>query len=199
MKKMSVGSLTEPQLQAAYDILSHAAVYAEIQDFRYPKTLDGYGPPFGSTAGRPSNSPTLQALVSKFVITLPGLKNVSPEFWNQRIDAIIEALEEADLSESYDKGTLGIRKTLATAISALVEYPVRGVFGGFDPPSPDSAKRSQYDKSKAAELERAFKDVMTQSVYGSALDDVFTKTSETDQLTEHSLEVQAAHEYVLVK
>ena len=191
--------LAEPHLQALYDILTHHEVYSEIQDFRAPHTLESYGAPFDTKTDGPSNFPSLQTLVSRFIITIPGLQNVSSDFWNKQVAVIIEALEEAELSESYDKGTLGIRKTLATAISAIIEYPVRGVFGGFDPRPKSLDDEHEYDMRNAADLERAFKDLMLQSVYGSALDDIFQRTSQTDQLSQHSAEVQAAHEYILVK
>ncbi|KAL9056518.1 MAG: hypothetical protein Q9162_002894 [Coniocarpon cinnabarinum] len=194
----STAPLTEPQLQALYDILTHDEVYAEIQDFRSPRALENYGPPFGQSSKEPSHYPSLQTLVSRFLVPLPGLKNVPQSFWNDQVAPLIETLEEAELSESYDKGTLGIRKTLATAISALVEYPVRGVFGGFDPPPASWADEKKYDLNNAADLERAFKDLMLQAVYGSALDDMFAKTARTDKIEDHTPEVQAAHEYILV-
>lgn len=190
--------LSEPQLQALFDILTHYTVYAEIQDFREPRTLQSYGPPFEIHPHKPSCTPALQALVSNFIVTLPGLKNVTSDFWTSQIGGLIEGLEEAELSESYDKGTLGIRKTLATAISALIEYPIRGVLGGFEPPTTASEKQ-QYDINKAAHLERAFKNVMTHAVYGSAIDDIFKKTAETDKLADHTPLVKAAHEFGLVK
>ena len=198
MTMASKDKLREPQLQALFDILTHNEVYAEIQDFRSPKSLTRYGPPFDSPAQTPSKFPSLQSLVSKFIVTLPGLKDVPPEFWKHEVGNLIEGLEDADLSESYDKGTLGIRKTLATAVSALIEYPVRGVFGGFAPPKADSQKQ-QYDLSKASDLERAFKDIVSQAIYGSALDDIFKRTAETDKLSDHTTVVKGAHEYGLVK
>ena len=190
--------LNEPQLQALFDILTHNTVYAEIQDFRQPQTLQRYGPPFDAHPNEPSQTPSLQALVSKFIVPLPGLKNVTSEFWTGQVGGLIEGLEEAELSESYDKGTLGIRKTLATAISALIEYPVRGIYGGFEPPAATD-QEPQYDIGDPADLERGFRDMMTQAVYGSAIDDIFKKAAETDKLAEHTPLVKAAHEFILVK
>ena len=93
---------------------------------------------------------------------------------------------------------MGIRKTLATAISALIEYPVRGVYGGFEQPE-EAAEEGKYDTTSAADLERAFRDLMRQAVYGSALEDMFKKVAQTDKLSEHTKLVQAAHEFGLVK
>lgn len=190
--------LSDAQAKALLDILSHHEVYQEILDFRLPGTLSSYGPPFESQSGSPSTSPSLQALVSKFSLTLPGLGGVAKEFWQTQLATIIEDLEKVELSESYDKGHSGIRKTLATAISALIEYPVRGVYAGFDRPNEDATDR-QYDTKDAAELQGAFKDGLQQAVYGTFLDEVFAMTAETDKLADHTPRVQAAHEYVIVK
>ena len=184
--------------QALLDILSHAEVYAEVRDFRLPGSLASYGPPFDTRLGTPSSSPSLQALVSRFALTLPGLRDVSGDFWHQQIASIIEDFENANLSESYDKGNIGIRKTLATAASALIEYPVRGVFAGFTKPKLDNAYR-EYDLTKSEELSQAFSDFLHLVVYGDVLDDLVAKTAETDKLTDHLPIVQAMHEFVLVK
>lgn len=197
-KQDDTQTLGPAQLYSLLDILSHNEVYAEIRDFRSPGSLKHYGPPFSKAAGQASSFPSLQVLVSKFLLTLPGLQNVSEEFWQQRVRSLIEDLEKAELSESYDKGVVGIRKTLATAISALIEYPVRGVFAGFDEPSADGDKR-KYDVSKAEDLQLAFRDFMYRAVYGDVLEDLFVMAAKTDKLSDHTQIVQATHEYIVVK
>lgn len=195
---MTSVALDPDQNSALFDILSHAEVYSEIRDFREPGTLAKYGPPFNSSTGSPSTSPSLQALLSKFVLTLPGLRDVSKAFWQEHIYAIIEDLEKAELSESFDKGNLGIRKTLATAASGLIEYPVRGVFGGLE----QLVGRDgyyEYDTTNSDDLSKAFRDFVHQAVYGDVIDDLMAKAAETDKLSEHLPIVQAAHEYILVK
>lgn len=195
---MTPAKLSPDQQSALLDILSHAEVYQEIRDFRSPAGLTKYGPPFNTVNAQLSTSPSLQALVSKFVLTLPGLQNVSKEFWQNRVYTIIENFEKAELSESYDKGNLGIRKTLATAASALIEYLVRGVFAGLEEPAIDDGHQ-EYNISDSKELAKAFRDMVHQIVYGYALDDMIAKAAETDQLADHLPIVQAAHEFVLVK
>lgn len=195
---MAPSELTPTQAHALLDVLSHNGLYDEIEDFRFPGSLDHYGPPFQATRGSPSQTPSLQALVSKFVLHLPGLRDVNEAFWKERVAALINGLEEADLSESYDKGFIGIRKTLSTAISALIEYPARGVFAGFDEPSEEDLNR-KYDTSKSEDIQRAFRDLMHQIVYGGMIDEMVEKVGETPKLSEHSQLVQAAHEYIIVK
>lgn len=189
-------SLSPAQSAALLDLLSHHNVYSEIRDFRIPGSLRDYGPPFTFEEDKPSRSPALQGLVSKFLLHLPGLRDVPEEFWKVQLHDIIEGLEHANLSESYDKGVVGTRKTVATAISALIEYPVRGTSGGFSKvQDPDH----NYDLSKAEDLSRAFRNLMDASIYGTALDDLIKKTAETDKLDEHEPLIQAAHEFLLVK
>lgn len=188
-------TLTPSQVAALFDILSHENTYAEIRDFKHPGSLKHYGPPFVIEKGKPSTSPSLQSLVSKFLLNLPGLKDVPEDLWKVQLHEIIEELEKANLSESYDKGAVGSRKTLATAISALIEYPVRGTAGGFPKLS---GPNHNYDLSKADDLARAFRNFMDASIYGTALDDLINKTAETDKLADHEPLTQAVHEFILV-
>lgn len=188
--------LSPAQSAALFDILSHYNTYAEIRDFRAPGSLDHYGPPFTAEQQQPSASPALQSLVSKFLVTLPALRDIPEDFWKVHLHGIIEALEVANLSESYDKGIVGSRMTVATAISALIEYPVRGIFGGF---SKVQDLNHQYDLSSAEDLSRAFRNLMDESIYSNALDELLERTAQTDKLAEHEPLIQAAHEFLLVK
>ncbi|KIW22525.1 uncharacterized protein PV07_12403 [Cladophialophora immunda] len=189
------GVLSPSQTAALFDILTHYDTYAQIREFRRPGSLSNYGPPFTAQQDSPSSSPALQALVSKFLLNLPGLNNLPEKWWTVQCQEIIESLERANLSESYDKGVIGSRKTLATAISALIEYPVRGTFAGF----PEIRDRdSNYDVTKADDLRRAFRDFLNDCVYGGILDEMVQKTAETDNLEDHPQLTKAVHEFVLV-
>ena len=188
--------LSAAQSAALFDILTHYDTYAEIRQFRRPGSLDHYGPPFATEHKRPSTSPALQTLVSRFLLTLPGLRNLSEDFWKVQCLDIIENLENANLSESYDKGVIGSRKTLATAISALIEYPVRGIYGGF-PENKDH--NPQYDITDAKDLSRRFRDFLNDAIYGDILEQMVAKTAETDHLEDHPPQTKAVHEFVLVK
>ena len=190
------GGISNVQLSTLLDILTHAETYAEIRDFRYPRSLLTYGPPFTASPGKPSTSPALQTLVDRFLLDLPGLRDLPEEWWRVQVHNLIEGLEEANLSESYDKGSVGIRKTLATAISALIEYPVRGTYNGFQ--STKEPKR-QYDITNADELSQSFRDCMNEIIYGSALEDLVQKAAETDKLADHGPLIQSVHEFILVK
>ncbi|KAF2210971.1 hypothetical protein CERZMDRAFT_60432 [Cercospora zeae-maydis SCOH1-5] len=189
------GTLSPEQSQALFDILTHQQVYHEIEHFKYPGAIHAYGPPFQDSVTSPQ-SPILQTLVSKFLLKLPGLRDVSPEFWKGRVDALIEELADAELSESYDKGILGIRKTLATAISALIEYPARGVLGGF--PKEEVKRSARYDTSNPDDVLQAWKDCVQKAVYGDLVDELFDRAAETDDLTKHDSLVQGMHEFMVV-
>lgn len=194
---MSSPVLSPDQARALFDILTHRETYSEIENFKWPDAIHKYGHPFTLDKGTTSTSPVLQTLLSKFVLELPGLRDVSDAFWQERCQTIIEKLGAAELSESYDKGALGLRKSLATAISALIEYPARGCLGGF--PTREVQADRRYDTSKPEDVVQAWDDFLQQLVYGDLIDVLFKKAAETDNLKEHPSLVQAAHEFVIVK
>ncbi|EME89114.1 uncharacterized protein MYCFIDRAFT_11500, partial [Pseudocercospora fijiensis CIRAD86] len=187
--------LSPEQSTALLDFLTHQETYKEVEDFKFPGAIHHYGPPFQNQVDSPQ-SPILQSLLAKFVLKLPGLRNVSPQFWKASVDDLIEDLTAAELSESYDKGVLGIRKTLATAISALIEYPARGVLGGF--PKKKIEHTGEYDVSNPDHVLQAWKDCVQELVYGDLVDKLFEKAAETDDLEQHDAVVQGMHEFMVV-
>lgn len=188
--------LDKEQTAALFDVLTHYQTYHEIEQFKSPDAVSSYGPPL-QDSGK-SSTPILQSMVTKFALPLPGLQNVSPDFWKIRITTLLRNLADANLSESYDKGVLGIRKTLATACSALLEYVARGSIGGFYEPKTE-AKDVSYNVHNPEDVTRAWYDWMNDLVYGDAIDELFQRASETGQLADHSELTRAAHEYVVVK
>ncbi len=188
--------LSSTQTASLFDVLTHYDTYAQIREFRNPGSLARYGPPFTANKGTQSNSPALQSLVSRYLLNLPGLNNLPDKWWTVQCHEIIENLEKANLSESYDKGVIGSRKTLATAISALIEYPIRGTFAGF-PELKDHNER--YDLTNAEDLRRAFRDFLNDCVYGDILEQMVEKTATMDNIEDHPQLTKAVHEFVLVK
>jgi len=183
---MSTSELTPEQSHALFDILTHHEVYAEIEDFKIPGAVHQYGPPFQDDPNV-STSPILQTLISRFVLTLPGLKEVDQRFWRVQV---------ADIVESYDKGVLGVRKTLATAISALIEYPARGCLGGVEERTLD---KKTYDLNDPDDVLQSWRDCLQACVYGDLIDEIFEKTTRTDNLENHDTLVQGMHEFLVVK
>lgn len=188
--------LSPGQSAALFDILSHFDTYSSIRDFRHPGSLKHYGPPFTTQDGQPSTAPALQTLVSRFLLTLPGLRDLPDNWWKVQCYDIIENFEKSNLSESYDKGAIGSRKTLASAISALIEYPVRGTFGGF---AEVKDGKPEYNVDNADDIARAFRDFMSGCIYGSVLEETVARAAETDKLDEHTSLIKGVHEFVLVK
>lgn len=195
---MSDPTLLPAQAHALFDILTHHETYAEIENFKWPDAIDNYGYPFKKEDGVQTSSPLLQMLLNKFALKLPGLSNVAPEFWQERCQILVAKLGGAELSESYDKGVIGARKTLATAISALLEYLARGCLGGFPRKEIKNTER-KYDTTKAEDVLRAWDDALQGLIYGDLIDELFDKTAETGRLEDHSSLVQAAHEFILLK
>ncbi|KAL2062310.1 hypothetical protein VTL71DRAFT_6576 [Oculimacula yallundae] len=193
---MTTEHMSPEQAQALFDILSHHEAYQELRDLRLPGALSRSGSPF-KTDGEPNDMPLLHGLFTSFFVPLPGLRDVSTEFYQAKCQEIMEAFAKADLSESYEAGYIGIRKTLATATAALIEAPARGYYGGF--PKKDLSRTDPlYDTSKPEDVVAAFQDFLQKLVYGTLLDEMFVKAAETDNLEKHDLLVQAAHEYILV-
>jgi len=191
----TTAALSASQLKALFDILTHRETYKEIEDFKIPGAIHKYGPPFQNNIVT-SDSPILQSLLAKFVLTLPGLKDVSPSLWQDQVQKMVEELAEAELSESYDKGMLGIRKTLATAIAALIEYPVRASLGGF---SKEEVKRPEtWDTSSPEHVLASWRACGQELVYGDLLDRIFETTTRTGDLSAHEAMVQCMHEFILV-
>lgn len=193
---MTTNYLSATQAHALFDILTHHESYAELQALKEPKAIAEFGQPLQSENPSESSSPLLQLLLQSFVTVLPGLKDVPPEFWNPNITGLATALDDANLSESYDKGSIGIRKTLSTAIASIVEYVARGVLGGY--PQHVTRKAGEYDPSDPEDVMIAWDEFLQQVIYGDMLDKMFAKAAATDQLSEHEPLVQAAHEYAFV-
>ena len=195
---MAKQTLSPAQASGLLDILIHYETYTEIEDFKSDRAIHEYGPPFQHDSSIKPATPVLQTLLTRFGLQLPGLKDVSENFWPSRIQPLLSALSSANLSESYDKGVLGQRKTVATAISALLEYPARGYFGGFPKQELQKAD-SIYDPSDPEDITKAWVDFRQQLVYGDLIDELFSRTAETDQLKDHSQLVQGAHRFVVLK
>ena len=184
--------LSSRQASALFDILTHHETYSEIQALKDPKVVSDFEVPGEAKGSDSSSSPLLQILLHKFIYELPGLRDVTPDFWSN-IKHLVVALAEGNLSESYDKGSIGIRKTLSTATASIVEYVSRGCLGGY--PKVIEHKERDYDTSDPNDVVAAWDEFLQQIIYGDMFDRLFAKAAETDKLSDHEPLVQAAHEY----
>ncbi|KAK4212462.1 PX-associated-domain-containing protein [Rhypophila decipiens] len=198
-------TLTSPQLHDLFDILTHYETYDEVQLFRDPDTIAGYGYPF-ALQYNPDNTPSyapkstvplLAGVLRSIVLPLPGVRDLPSDFWHVRFQGILSKLGEAELSESYDKGVLGVRKTLATAASAIHESVSRAVLGGV-PKGPQRDLFGEYDKSKASDLSRAWDDVVHELTYGTLIDDLFEAATASSNLDDLPPAVLATVDYVII-
>ncbi|KAK4234887.1 PX-associated-domain-containing protein [Achaetomium macrosporum] len=198
--------LTPSQLHALFDILTHHETYAEVESFKDPSTISEYGYPFAQNGpgsrsapsyATDSVAPLLAGLLRSIVLSFPGVRDLPAEFWHVRFQGVLGKLAEAELSESYDKGALGTRKTLATAASAIHEVVSRGTLGGVHRVT-NGDIHSEYDTSKAEDLVRAWEDVVQQLVYGDLVEELFACAAEKQSLEEHSPGVRAAADYILI-
>lgn len=244
----TTGALTEEQTRALFDILTHHETYAEIEGFKAPDAVTGYGFPFvrttrvpasqaASAGGTPkmgtprsrtpvsfwrgrrnaeektgddgdgeaesedeaaaeSTSPLLQLMLTRLALPLPGVRDLPGEFWHVRVQGLLARFAEAELSESYDKGAMGTRKTLATGASSVLEMVARGILGGVDRAD---AERKAYDEGKAEDLLRAFRDVLEDWAYGPLMEQVSDHVKATEDLESLSPVMKAALDYAIIK
>lgn len=194
----SSAPLAPAQTHALFDILIHHQIYAEIEAFKYPSTIDHYGHPFRKADGVQTTSPLLQNMLNKFALTNPALKNLGSNFWQDKIQTLIAKMAEAELSESYDKGAIGSRKALATAASSIAEYIGRGMLGGYPVAQKKSNDKKHYDTNKPEDVLEAWDECARSFIYGDLLDQLLEKVTATDKLEDHSSLVQAGHEFILL-
>ncbi|KAL1836547.1 hypothetical protein VTJ49DRAFT_5024 [Mycothermus thermophilus] len=195
----SVSNPNEPlspsQLHALFDILTHHGTYAEVESFKEPGTISEYGHPFSSRAE--SSAPLLAGVLRSIVLPFPGIRDLPADFWQVRFQAIMETLAAAGLSESFDKGVMGTRKTLATAASSIHEAVSRGILGGVRQTGARDL-HSEYDRSSAQDLERAWEDALHELVYGDLVRELFACVTDKKSPEEHSPGVRAAVDYIII-
>ncbi|KAK1992603.1 hypothetical protein LX36DRAFT_588096 [Colletotrichum falcatum] len=196
--------LSAEQIKALFNILTHFETYHEIEKFKKPETIADYGYPFvrrsadGAVTYAPEcSTPLLHLIFTRFILKLPGVRTFAPNFWNLRVQAILTSFADAGLSEAYEKAALGIRKTLATASSAVIETVVRGAIGGAPYSDPTNRPRA-YDVASAPDLARAWDDAMHDLVYGNLCDELLDHLAETQDFDSHSPMVRAANEYIIL-
>lgn len=197
-------ALSPPQLGALLDILVHHETYSEVQSFKDPDAIEKYGYPFDDSNRKKddskspiSSSPLLQLLLTRLILPAPGIRDLPSEFWSSKFRALMRRLGEADLSESYDKGTLGSRKRLASAASVIHECITRGLLSGVpDDSLPDL--HGKYDTHKAEDLIRAWDDVVQHLVHGNLVDELFGEFTKTASIESHSPAVEAAVDSAII-
>lgn len=201
---MSSPCLTVSQLRALFDILVHHQTYSEVEFFKEPEAIDRYGYPFtfnfknkGDTGNGASSTPLLQLLLTRVILPVPGIRDLPPEFWNVKFRSIMLRLCEADLSESYDKATLGSRKRLATAASVIHEALTRGLLAGVS--QGEGANLNDIpDSTTASGLTHAYNASIHHLIYGDLIDELFDRATTTRDLEDHSPTVKAAVDYGII-
>ncbi|GJC92545.1 fungal protein [Colletotrichum higginsianum] len=122
-------ALDAEQTKALFNILTHFETYHEIEDFKKPETVSNYGYPFaqtqtqtqtqpqtssragasnGVTYAPESSAPLLQSLFTRFVLKLPGVSTLAPEFWNVQVQGILRNFAEADLDPATRPATYNL-------------------------------------------------------------------------------------------
>lgn len=200
-------ALDPAQLHALLDILTHDETYREAADFKYPHAVKDYGYPFNHDTSQPntptynpkSASPLLQLLLTRCILTVPGLGDLPSDFWPTKFQGILTRLADVDLSESYDKGAPGTRKTLATLACVIHEAITRGLLGGIAKGSEKvDLQKAQYDSARAPELARAWDECVRELVHGNLADELFDHCAKNEDFESHSPAVKAAADYAIL-
>ncbi|TLS31075.1 hypothetical protein PpBr36_03740 [Pyricularia pennisetigena] len=200
--------LSAAELHALFDILTHYETYSEFVDLRYPDTPANIGYPFAKRikdgslvhATKPA-APIIQQLLATFVTEIFALRSLPNSFWSVQLQGIFENLAAANLSESYDKGTLGTRKTLCTVFSSILELVARGQLGGVqrNVENTRSLRSNVYNLDSAQSLIKAWDDVVQELVYGNLIDELFDHAAKVSgNLEEHSAAAEAAAHYIVM-
>lgn len=209
MSSESPPALTPAQVHALFDILNHVETYREAENFKHSNAIREYGYPFTSAvspqpddppsyASR-SSSPLLQLLLTKCLLTVPGVADLPTDFWPYQFQGIMTRLAETNHSESYDKASLGTRKTLATGASVIHEAVTRGLLAGV--PRRDERidlKAARYDTTQASELTRAWNECVQELIHGNLANELFDNTAATADFESHSPAVAAAGKYAIL-
>ena len=193
---MTSGSLSSGQAHALFDILTSHQTLTEIEHLKYSDIVATFGFPLQPDVPGVSSSPLLQNLLRSFCLDLPGLRDVPKDFWGSKVQPLATALDDANLSESYDKGSVGIRRTLSTATASIVGYVARGRLGGY--PRHQYKRDAPYDPSNPDDVVDAWDDFLQQIIYGDMTNEFFIKAAQTDKLSDHEPVIQAAHQYALI-
>ena len=206
MASESLPPPTPTQLHALLDILTHAETYREVELFRDPAACTKYGYPFsndGSDTPAPvaaaSACPIQQLLLKRLVLTLPPVRALPPQFWTLRMQGLLTRFAEADLSDSYEKGAMGTRKTLATGASTIIALASRGCLGGCPGGPVEDLKSRAYDRGNAAQLARAWEDTVRDSVYGNLVGELFDFAAQNENLEDHSPAIQASVDWIILQ
>lgn len=221
--------LKDEELQALFYILVHSETYSEIAAFTNPRAIATAGYPFAfddadaktandatqsknqasnkpEKCSRLSSDPLLQMLSVTFVLPIPGLRDVPSTFWSRCVQGIVSKFGQAELSESYDQGAIGSRRTLSTAASAVIEAFARGYLGGLEkvqhhPLSADMIDKIEDEDEKRtmrmAKLAQDWNEFMEQVVYEDMIDRVCDSLKESADIEADIPIVQGAMEYAI--
>lgn len=194
--------LTPLQLTSLFDILTHAEAASEVESFKHPSAIANYGPPFSAPddPGPAVTSPLLQTLLLRLLVPAPGIRDLQPEFWSS-VQGILAGLADSGLSESYEKGSVGTRRTLGAGGSAVFEGLARGCLGGYPRSGLLSEANGSGERCEEEEgrLEAAWNEFVRGVIHGDLVDGVCEWLEGTDDLEGYSPVIQGAAEYAILK
>lgn len=183
------------------DILTHYETYREMEKFKTTEAVSQYGYPFtyGAKPGFRSSLPIAQLIVNRLYIPAPPLRLLPEDWFTVKMAGLLERLGEINMSESYDKASLGTRKTLATATAAVAEAAARGMLGGFNTEtSPSRWEDYDGDRTLATDLVASWNFCVRDAIYGDLVDRLFFYAKQSQDFDRFSHEVGDSIEYIIM-
>jgi hypothetical protein len=123
---------------------------------------------------------------------------LSEETWTV-FTGVWERLAAINLSESYEKGTMGLRKSGSTAASASLESIVRGVLAGAPRVQDYQSTNKSYNRGDARQLEQAWDDAVQEMVYGDLLSRIFAMIKKSGDIQDLPPVAIAALDYMIIQ
>lgn len=196
---------------------------SEIQALKYPGCVSASGYPFSPSGAEPS-SPTKQAptgtksslpfinsSVQGFVLSIPGISQAPLSLFRVTLQALMERIAGANLSDSFDRGIISKRKTFGYFMVVMCSHIVRGLLGGYPryqsigtsrQDQKQKIEEEQYDVKSPVEAQAAFQRLLSTWIYPTDPVDVTVAAlvghaKRTDKLEELPAVYQAAHAHAL--
>ncbi|KAG8741469.1 hypothetical protein FRC10_002837 [Ceratobasidium sp. 414] len=200
MAKSPSDALSPAQAHALFNFLTHTQTLAEMQSLKVPGRVSNSGPPFDPKLGPKVSDtpplPTLNYLLRRLALTLPGFQDVPLTVWSQDAQAILEGLAAQDLSDSFDKGSISKRKILGFAVVVIAEHAIRGALGGVPGQGRHQrTSKTDWDPNNPRDVLLAWDELIYGFAYGTQMEELVEWVTKTDDLTQLPSSLQAAHRF----
>jgi len=156
------------------------------------------------------SAPVYRVLHQDFITTFPGSCNLPSSFWTERFFGIVNRWR---VTASFDKGTLGLRSTLASLSSSVVEALARARFIGLEKhEGPMQASGGSIDvhaktlngtvsnsHGKLEKLAVSWQNMCQNLIYGNLVDELFDALPTTNRIDQLTPAIDMSVEFACIK